>query len=63
MIVTTRIDDVTTRIDDRIDDHYNNDTFKYPITVVNLYTQELPGIFRRVNTQLLQGHVEEIWQI
>ena len=54
---------ITTRIDDRIDDRYNNDTFKYPITVVNLYTQELPEIFRRVNTQLLQGHVEEIWQI
>ena len=45
----------------RYDNNFN-DSVKYPVIIVNLYTQELPGIFRRVNTQLLKGNVDKIWQ-
>ena len=45
----------------RSDSHFNN-LVKYPVIIVNLYTQEVPKIYGKVNSQLGKGTVEEIWK-
>ena len=42
---------------------FDNNTLKYPIMVVNLYTQELPRIYSTVNRHLLRGLQNEVWQV
>ena len=42
---------------------FDNNTLKYPIMVVNLYTQERPRIYSTVNRHLLRGLQNEVWRV
>lgn len=45
------------------DARYDSDKYKYPIIIVNLYTQEWPKIYHIVNMQLLLNSIEYVWQV